>query len=102
MPVIKPAVWQLALAAYLLIINIIAFAAMGADKSKARRKLRRISEKHLFLPVVLGGGLGGILGMYFFRHKTKHWYFVVGFPAILILEAGAVCGIIWLLRSGLV
>ena len=47
---------------------------------------RRIPEKTLFMLVALGGGIGGIAGMYIFRHKTKKARFIVGFPAILILE----------------
>ncbi|MCQ2539507.1 MAG: DUF1294 domain-containing protein [Acetatifactor sp.] len=72
--------------AYLLIINIIAFAMMGIDKAKARRKEWRIPEANLFLSAILGGSIGAIAGMQHFRHKTKHWYFVVGMPAILILQ----------------
>ncbi|MFR2451028.1 MAG: DUF1294 domain-containing protein [Clostridia bacterium] len=30
--------------------------------------------------------MGGIAGMYTFRHKTQKPRFVVGFPAILIFE----------------
>jgi uncharacterized membrane protein YsdA (DUF1294 family) len=26
--------------------------------------------------------------MYVFRHKTRHWYFAVGMPLILTLQAG--------------
>lgn len=59
----------------LLGINILAFSLMGIDKRRARRHLWRIPEKTLFLVVLLGGGIGGTLGMFFFRHKTKHWYF---------------------------
>ena len=79
---------------YLVIINIIAFALMGIDKARAQKQKWRIPEKTLFLPVILGGGIGGIAGMLVFRHKTKHWYFAVGFPLILIVEviiAAAVC-----------
>lgn len=72
--------------AYLLIINIVAFAMMGIDKAKARRKEWRIPEANLFLSAILGGSIGAIAGMQHFRHKTKHWYFVVGMPAILILQ----------------
>lgn len=36
--------------------------------------------------VLLGGGVGGIAGMYIFRHKTKKFQFVIGFPVILISE----------------
>ena len=71
---------------YLLIINLIGFALMGADKRKAIRHAYRIPEKTLFLAALLGGSIGSILGMQFFRHKTKHWYFVIGMPAILILQ----------------
>ena len=71
---------------YLILINIIAFIAMFIDKKKAEKNKWRISEKFLFTLVILGGGIGGILGMYIFRHKTKKPAFVIGFPAILILE----------------
>ena len=46
----------------------------------------RISEKALFTLVLLGGGVGGILGMYIFHHKTQKPRFVVGFPFILLFE----------------
>lgn len=71
---------------YLIIINIITFIAMHIDKKKARYGKWRISESALFILVLLGGGVGGIAGMYTFRHKTKKMRFVIGFPAILIFE----------------
>ena len=71
---------------YLLIINSIAFALMGVDKKKAQAKAWRIPEKTLFLSAILGGSIGAIVGMQVFRHKTKHWYFKYGMPAILILQ----------------
>ena len=71
---------------YLIIINILTFLAMWYDKHEAKKGDWRISEKALFILVLLGGGIGGILGMYLFRHKTKKWYFKYGFPLILILE----------------
>ena len=71
---------------YLLLINIAAFALFGADKRKARRGDWRISEKALFLSAVLGGSLGALIGMRLFHHKTKHWYFVIGIPAIFVLQ----------------
>ena len=71
---------------YILIINLLGFAFMGLDKFKARKNMWRIPEKTLFFLAVLGGSAGAILGMYTFRHKTRHWYFVYGMPAILILQ----------------
>ena len=43
-------------------------------------------EKTLFLLALLGGACGGWLGMRVFRHKTKHWYFVWGFPLLALLQ----------------
>ena len=71
---------------YLIIANLAGFIQMGVDKRKAIRNAWRIPEARLFLCALLGGSLGSILGMYTFRHKTKHWYFVWGMPAILILQ----------------
>jgi len=74
------------LAAYLVIINVIAFASMGIDKSKAKSHAYRIPELTLFILAIIGGSIGSILGMQIFRHKTKHWYFVWGMPLILMLQ----------------
>lgn len=74
------------IAIYLLVINLLAFLAMWWDKRCAKRGDWRISEAGLFTVVLLGGGVGGILGMYMFRHKTKKPIFVVLFPTILIGE----------------
>jgi len=83
--------------ACLAVVNVWAFALMWFDKRRAKKKgARRIRERTLFLSALLGGGLGAFLGMWTFRHKTKHWYFVVGIPLIAILEI--IAGI-WLYRK---
>ena len=74
---------------WLPIINLIAFALMGVDKRRAIRRVWRIPEKTLFAAAILGGSLGGIVGMFTFRHKTKHLRFVLGLPAILLLQLAA-------------
>lgn len=71
---------------YVVVINIIAFLAMGLDKWKAKRNAWRIPEQTLISLVLLGGGIGGIAGMYLFRHKTKRARFYIGFPALFIVE----------------
>ena len=71
---------------YLIIINILGFAAMGIDKHKAKMGDRRIPENTLFTFTVLGGGIGTIVGMYVFHNKTKKMKFKIGMPLILILE----------------
>ena len=74
------------MAALLVLMNLLSFALMGIDKLKAKRGSWRVPEKTLFLVTALFGGLGGTLGMSFFRHKTKHWYFKLGFPALLVVQ----------------
>ena len=74
-------------------VSVILFALMGIDKAKAIRSKRRISEKTLFLLALLGGGMGGLIGMLSFRHKTRHWYFVLGFSLLASLQLIA---LVWL------
>ena len=83
------------LQAYLLFVNIMGFSAMGLDKAKAKAGAWRVPEKILLGMALLGGSPGVWLGMYVFRHKTKHWYFKYGVPFILVLEIGV---ILYLLR----
>ena len=71
---------------YLIVMNIIGFFIMAVDKHKAKKHAWRIPEKMLFLASLLGGSIGTWAGMYVFRHKTKHWYFVIGMPLILVLH----------------
>ena len=71
---------------YLVCINLAAFALMGVDKRHAQRRQWRVPEKLLFLAALLGGSAGAWAGMYVFRHKTRHWYFVVGMPVILLAQ----------------
>ena len=81
-------------AAALAALNIFSFLLMGHDKRLARKNLRRIPEKTLFLSAALFGAFGATLGMFAFRHKTKHWYFRVFFPLLLFLQAG-ILGYLW-------
>lgn len=75
-----------ALAVWLIAINLVTFAVYGIDKRRARRGAWCVPEKTLFLLPLLGGSIGALLGMRVFRHKTKHWYFVWGVPAILLAQ----------------
>lgn len=72
---------------YLTIINAAGFLLMLVDKRRARKKLWRIPERTLMTVAALGGSLGSLLGMYLFRHKTRHRKFTVGIPLILCAQA---------------
>ena len=71
---------------YFILVNLIGFLMMGIDKSRAKRKAWRISEKALFTCAFIGGSFGMTAGMYTFRHKTRHWYFKYGLPAVLLVQ----------------
>ncbi len=79
---------------YFLVMNILGYASMGIDKEKAKNHAWRIPEATLFSIAILGGSFGSVLGMQHFRHKTKHWYFAIGMPAICFAQL-ALAGIIY-------
>ena len=78
--------YVLGLVIYILIINLFAIFLMKYDKVKAINNQYRISEKTIFLIALILGGVGIYIGMYLFRHKTKHVKFTVGIPLIIILN----------------
>ncbi len=75
---------------YLATINLIGFFVMWLDKRKSQKGKWRIPEKTIFIITGLGGGIGTILGMKIFRHKTQKIGFVIGLPFITILEIIAI------------
>ena len=79
---------------YLVVINLIGYAIMFIDKHKAKKGSWRIPEKTIFIVTAIGGGIGTIVGMYQFRHKTKKPLFKFGLPFLLILDiAVIICGL---------
>lgn len=71
---------------YIIIATFTGLLSMYIDKQKSIKHKWRISEKTLFIIAILGGSIGSYLGMYLFRHKTKHWYFVLFMPVIIIFQ----------------
>ena len=80
---------------YIVVASVLGFLLMGMDKRKAKRGQWRIPEKTLFLVALLGGAIGSTLGMNVFRHKTKHWYFKFGFPALAMLQIVLLAGYLY-------
>lgn len=60
-----------------LLVNILLFIMMGVDKKKAVQRKWRIPEKNLLFLGLVGGGIGGLLGMKIYRHKTREFKFKV-------------------------
>lgn len=90
-------IWQIVLTVYLTGVNAAAFAAFGIDKKRAVKKRWRIRERTLLIFAALGGSPGALLGMYGFRHKTRHMKFVLGIPAIMLIQVCAA----WILMQRL-
>lgn len=72
--------------AWLILINIVAFAAYGIDKRRARKHEWRIPEATLIGLAVVGGSIGAYAGMRLFHHKTLHVKFRAGIPAIMAVQ----------------
>ena len=81
---------------YLLLVNAAGLLLMLIDKWKAIHDRCRIPEKTLFLTAVLGGSIGTMIGIYLFRHKTRHRSFTIGIPVILLLQCAAAFGLWYL------
>lgn len=71
---------------YLVTVNVLALLLMHIDKRRAENHRWRIPEATLIITAVLGGSVGTLLGMYLFRHKTRHLRFKAGVPLILTLQ----------------
>ena len=71
---------------YLIFINIVGLLSMYLDKYFAKNNMYRISEKNIFFIAIIGGSIGSIIGMYQFRHKTKHRQFTTGLPFIIFIQ----------------
>ncbi|MBO7342150.1 MAG: DUF1294 domain-containing protein [Clostridia bacterium] len=84
--------------AVLAVGSILAFAAYGIDKSRARRGAWRISERALLLLGFSCGSVGALIAMKLFRHKTRHPYFYFVNVSGLVWQVTLVC---YLAASGL-
>ena len=70
----------------LVILNMVSFFLMAYDKHCAKAGKWRVPEKTLFIAAACFGALGGVLGMTVCHHKTRHWYFRLFFPMLLVLQ----------------
>lgn len=71
---------------YLVFINLMTLIAYGMDKQRAKNNKWRIPERTLLLLAAIGGSMGALLGMYGFKHKTKHLKFVLGVPVFFAVH----------------
>ena len=71
---------------YIILINLIGLLIMKIDKNRARQRKWRISESTIWLISIIGGSLGTLIGMFLFRHKTKHLSFRIGLPLLIMIQ----------------
>jgi uncharacterized membrane protein YsdA (DUF1294 family) len=81
---------------YAVSLNMLGILLMKADKSRARKGKWRIRESSFFMLALFGGAAGCLVGMYMFRHKTKHVKFIVGMPLLLLFHLFLLTG--WFYR----
>ena len=72
--------------AYFIAVSLVSAILTVCDKYLAQHNRRRISEKARFASAILGGSLFEYLTMKLIRHKTLHKRFMLGLPAIFILQ----------------
>ncbi len=73
-------------------MSLLSLCLYGVDKRRAVKQEWRIPEATLLAVGLLGGSVGALLGMYFFRHKTKHWYFwAVNWLGVILAAAALWC-----------
>lgn len=80
---------------YIFLLSLVGFVLMGVDKWKAKRNRWRVPERTIFLIAGLGGAIGATLGMHAFHHKTRHWYFKFGLPALMMLQIALLAAFIY-------
>ncbi|TDP04188.1 DUF1294 domain-containing protein [Flavobacterium sp. 245] len=75
---------------YFLVISMVVFILAGYDKYLARKNKRRIPENTLFFLEAIGGTIGLLTAMFFFRHKTSKTSFIVKFILIFLIQLALV------------
>ena len=82
---------SIALLIYLAVISAISIIVCVYDKIAAKADPRhRIRERTLLILSALGGSVAMFLTMQVIRHKTKHLKFMLGIPAIVIVQIALV------------
>lgn len=76
-----------ALTVYILAVSLLTWILFGLDKWKAIHGKWRIRESTLLGLSFIGGAVGGLAGMYLFRHKIRKMRFRIGVPLMFLVQA---------------
>ncbi|MBQ7964822.1 MAG: DUF1294 domain-containing protein [Ruminococcus sp.] len=71
---------------YLILISIISIIVTVWDKISAIAQKRRVPERVLLTLSAVGGSVAMLVTMLIIRHKTRKPKFMIGIPAIILLQ----------------
>ena len=80
-----------------IFMSIVTILLYSIDKKRAIKNKWRIKEAVLLIFPWLMGGIGGFVGIYGIRHKSKHWYFVLNNFVAIVAQFALFSSIIILL-----
>ncbi len=80
---------------YAAVISLVTAIVTVYDKLAAKKGAWRIPEKTLLLLGLFGGAAAELAVMLMIRHKTRHKKFMIGLPAILILQAAIIAAVVF-------
>lgn len=69
---------------YLLLINALALYCVRSDKKRARFSRYLVGERTFLILSVLGGSIGVLLGMHYYKYLKERAAFRIGIPVILV------------------
>jgi uncharacterized membrane protein YsdA (DUF1294 family) len=78
----------------LAVVNAWTILRFWQDKQRAMAGERRISEGDLLGLALIGGSPGALLARHLFRHKTRKEPFSTHLLVIVVLQIGAVIGVV--------
>ena len=85
----------IAIAAVVVLCNIISFSLYVVDKSRAKNNKWRISEATLITSAFIMGGIGAMVGMSALRHKTQHIKFKLLVPIATVFNIAVVVAVLF-------
>lgn len=76
---------------YFAAVSIFTIIVTAADKINAIHSRRRVPESFLLTLGLIGGAFSEYITMKIIRHKTRKKRFMLGLPAIFIIQAALFC-----------
>ena len=83
---------------YLAVISVISIIVCIYDKFASKHMTKhRTREATLLLLSAIGGSVAMFITMLLIRHKTKHVKFMLGIPAIMVVQAALALAVYFLI-----